>query len=286
MIDIQRLRLPLALLSLIIATPALAQDPTTPPDKPDVFDGDWLTIGAGVAYGPSYEGSDAYVAYPMPAIIGNIGGVGINPRQGGLALDFIDDPRGAKISFQAGPVGRLRFDRNRQIKDPVVAALGKRKVAVELGGTAGFAVNRITNPYDSLSFSVDVRHDVAGAHGGTIIAPGMSFQTPLSRGSFAALSVNAEHVDGKYARYYYSVSPGDSRASGLPVYDARGGWKNVSAGLLGAIDLDGDLTNGGFVVVAGGNYSRLLGSFEDAPVIAQRGTRDQFTAVIGIGYTF
>ena len=283
MIQTPRLRLPFALLPLLIAAPAFAQDR---PTGPTVFDGDFLIVGGGVAYGPSYEGSDAYVAFPVPAIAGRLGGIGISPRPGGLALDFINDPRDAKFSFQLGPAARIRFDRNRQIKDPVVAALGKRGVAVEVGGNAGFSINRITNPYDSLTFGVDVRHDVAGAHDGLVIAPNASFQTPLSKGSFVAINVGAEHVDGKYARYYYSVTPGESLASGLPVYGARGGWKNVSVGTLAAIDLDGDLTNGGFSIFAGGNYSRLLGNFERAPVVSIRGTPDQFTGAVGIGYNF
>lgn len=283
MIQTKRLRLPLALLPLLVAAPAFAQEPAS---GPTVFDDDFLIVGAGVAYVPSYEGSDEYVVTPVPALSGRIGGVGITPRAGGLALDFINDSRDPKISFQIGPVARLRFDRNRQIKDPVVAALGKRDVAVEIGGNVGFSINRITNPYDSLTFSVDVRHDVAGAHDGLVISPNATFQTPLSRGSFVALNMSAEHVDGNYARYYYSVTPGDSVTSGLPVYTAGSGWKNVGAGLIGAIDLDGDLTNGGFSVFVGGNYSRMLGDFKRAPVVSLRGSPDQFTGAIGVGYTF
>lgn len=281
--NVLRLRLPLALLPLLIAAPAVAQDQTR---EPTVFDGDYLTVGVGAAIGPSYEGSDDYVVFPFPAVNGRIAGIGISPRAGGLALDFINDPTDAKISFQLGPVARIRFDRNRQIKDEVVARLGKRDVAVELGGMVGFSINRVTNPYDSLNFSVDVRHDVAGAHDGLVISPGVSFQTPLSKGIYTALSVSAEHVDGKYARYYYSVTPGESVASGLPVYNARSGWKNINAGILTGFDLDGDLTNGGFAVFAGANYSRLLGNFADAPVVSQRGSSNQFTGIIGIGYTF
>ncbi|MET0363107.1 MAG: MipA/OmpV family protein [Sphingobium sp.] len=101
-----------------------------------------------------------------------------------------------------------------------------------------------------------------------------------------ALNASAERVTGKYARYYYSVSPTESLASGLPVYEARGGWKNASVGLLGAVDLDGDLTNGGFSVFAGGNYSRMLGNFRRAPVVDERGSPNQWTGAIGIGYTF
>jgi hypothetical protein len=36
------------------------------------------------------------------------------------------------------------------------------------------------------------------------------------------LAVSAKHVNDDYANYYYSVSPGQSAASGLPIYQAHG----------------------------------------------------------------
>lgn len=274
-----------AFFSTIAAVPAFAQE-NPPPIAESVFDGDYITLGVGAAIGPSYEGSDDYVVFPIPAVQGKVGGVGISPRPGGLALDFIDDPADARVSFQAGPVVRLRFDRNRQVKDDVVKRLGKRDLAVEVGGNFGVSVNQITNPYDSLTFSVDVRADVASAHSGVVIAPGVTFQTPVSRGAFVVLNVGAEHVSDRYASYYYSIGPNGSAASGLPQFNADGGWKNLSAGLAGAVDLDGDLTNGGFAIFAAANYSRLLGDFKDAPTTSIRGSANQFVGALGIGYTF
>lgn len=282
---IQKKRTAVAAFALLALTaiPAAAQDRLS---RESVFDGDYLTIGAGLAVAPSYEGSDDYRLFPAPAFAGRIGGVGITPRPAGFALDFIKDPKDAKFSFQLGPVLRVRFDRNRGIEDDVVWALGKKKVAWEVGGNAGFSINRITNPYDSLTFSVDVRGDVGSAHKGVIVTPNISFNTPLSKASFVAINVSADHVDGKFARYYYSVTPEGNQASGLPIYDAQSGWKNASVNLLGSLDLDGDLTNGGFALFAGGGYSRMLGNFRRAPVVDLRGSPNQWTGAIGIGYTF
>ena len=271
-------------ITLSAISPAAAQDDL--PKQPTVFDGDFLTVGAGAAITPSYEGSDDYIVTPVPAVAGRIGGVGITPRAAGVALDFINDPDDAKIKMQLGPVVRLRFGRTRSIKDDVVARLGELDTAVEVGGNLGISITGITNPYDSLTFSVDARWDVAGAHRGEVFAPNATFQTPLSRGSFAALNISGEYVDDNYADYYFGVSQAGSVASGLRPYQARGGWKNVSGGLIGAIDLDGDLTNGGWAIFAAGNYSRLLGSFERSPIVADRGSANQWTGALGIGYTF
>lgn len=250
-----------------------------------VFDGDFLTVGAGLAYGPSYEGADEQSVFPVGGVLGRVGPVTISPRPAGAALDLIPDS-GNKLSFSLGPVARARFGRTRNIKDPAIAALGTRKTAIELGGTAGVTLHRLTNPYDMLSFSLDVRWDVANAHRGTVVAPSLTYLTPLSRGSAVALNIAAEHVDTAYARYYFDVSPAGTIASGLPGYRARAGWKSAGATLTGVVDLDGNLLNGGFALVGGIAYTRLLGSVRDSPIVAERGAADQLYGALGVAFTF
>lgn len=255
-------------------------------DKPSsVFDGDYLTLGIGGAYGPSFEGADENSVYPMGGVMGRIGPITINPRIAGIALDVIPDV-GNKVNFSLGPVVRARLERTRSIKDVAVAALGSRDMAVEVGGTAGVSINRLTNPYDSLSFGVDLRWDVAKAHRGSIVTPSMTYLTPLSRATAAVLNISAEHVDTDYARYYYDVSPAGALASGLPTYTARSGWKSAGATLMGVVDLDGNLLNGGFVLVGGVGYTRMLGNIRQSPIIAERGSANQLVGAIGVGYTF
>lgn len=278
-----------ALLSfgLALSAPLHAQEGVLPgPVERSVFDGDYLTAGVGVAVGPSYEGSDDYTLSPLPVVLGSFGGIDFQPRGPGIALDFIPDRDGAKVDFILGPVVRARFDRQNSIKDPVVRSLGKLDFAVEVGPFAGVQVNRVLNPYDSLTAQVDVRWDVAGAHNGMVVFPSLTYFTPLSRGVVTSLSVNGEYVDDDYADYYFSISPAGSAASGLPTFTADSGWKNVGATILTAVDLDGDVTNGGFGLIFLGSYSRLLGDPKRSPVTSIRGSADQWFGAIGVGYTF
>ncbi|MAC12253.1 MAG: structural protein MipA [Sphingorhabdus sp.] len=272
----------------LIAVPALAQQAPAniPPLEDTVYAGDWVTIGGGVGVSPSYEGSDDYVFFPVPAAAGSVGGVNFQPKGTGIGADIINDPDDAKVGFVFGPVARVRLDRTRQIKDDVVKRLGKLDTAVELGAQAGIQYSGIITPYDTLSATVDVVWDVAGAHKGRVITPSVSFLTPVSRGAAVVLSVSADHVDDNFAEYYYSISPSGSLASGLPTYNAKGGFQSVGANLLGTYDLDGDLTNGGFAIFGLAGYSRILGNFADSPIVADRGSADQFIGGIGIGYTF
>lgn len=282
--------------ALLLATAAQAQDEPPPPDPlsqgpdapkaPTVFDGDYLMVGVGAAYGPGYEGSDSYVAFPVAGFQGRLLGLTVSPRPAGAAIDLVNEPGDRKIAITFGPVARARFDRNKQIRDPAVLALGKRDVAIEVGGTAGVAFNRITNPYDSLSFGVDVRKDVAGAHDGLIVQPSIGFLTPLSTGIGVMANVSADHVSDEYAHYYFDVTPAGAAASGLPRYTARGGWKSAAASLITMFDLDNNLANGGFSIVTGVSYSRLLGNFARSPIVSLRGEKNQFLMGAGIAFTF
>jgi outer membrane scaffolding protein for murein synthesis (MipA/OmpV family) len=268
--------------ALLLASPAVAQDAAS---EPSVFDGDYLSIGAGAAYGPSYAGSDDYVVYPVPLVQGSFHGVGIDPRSGGLALDFIPDPDKG-TGFNLGVAARVRMDRAHKIKDPVVRSLGKLDTAVEVGPTAGVTVAQVLNPYDSLTFTADALWDVAGAHKGMVVDPSVSYFTPLSRGIAASLSLSAEYADGKFADYYYTISPAGSAASGLPVFNAGSGFTRAGANVLLGFDLDGNLENGGLALVVVGGYSRMLGDANRSPVTSIRGSADQWLGAVGLGFTF
>ncbi len=250
-----------------------------------VYDDTWLSLGLGIGYAPSYDGSDDYVFFPAPLIQGKIAGIGIQPRPAGIAFDVIPDS-GEGPGFTLGPVARMRLNRSRQIKDPVVEAAGELKKAIEVGGQAGLSIPKVLNPYDSLSFGVDALWDVNGAHEGMTLSPSVTYFTPLSRGIAASLSLSAERGDDDFMRYYYSVTPAQSAASGLPQFTAGSGWTKAGATLLLGIDFDGDLTNGGLAAVLVGGHSEMLGDAKDSPYTSIRGSAGQWFGAVGVGYTF
>ena len=256
------------------------------PDR-GVFAGDWVTVGIGAGYAPSYEGSDDYVLFPAPIAQGSIGGIDFGARGPGLYADLIADGNSdSNVKFLAGPLFRVRLDRNSKIKDPVVRALGKEDVAIEVGATAGVSFSKVLNPFDTLSISSDIQWDVAGAHKGRLITPGVSYSTPLSEAIFTSLSFSATHVDGNYADTYFSIDALGSAVSGLPAYDADGGWKSYGASLLGGVDLSGDARDGGWGMFGLASYSRLTGDAKRSPVTSIRGDADQWFLAAGVSYTF
>ncbi len=283
----------LAAISITLAAaPVAAQAPeaeSAKADAPDrgVFAGDWLTLGIGVGYGPSYEGSDDYTVFPAPLAQGSVGGLEFGARGPGLYVDLIaDGDNESNVKFLAGPLFRVRLDRNSKIKDPVVRSLGKEDVAIEVGATAGISFSKVLNPYDTLTISGDIQWDVAKAHRGRLITPAVSYSTPLSKAIFTNLSLSAVHVDDNYADTYFSIDTLGSAASGLPVFDADGGWKSYGATLLGGVDLSGDARDGGWGTFALVSYSRLTGDAKRSPVTSIRGDADQWFFAAGVSYTF
>ena len=277
-------------ISAAFCAPASAQDSEAPVvDTSDrgVFAGDWVTVGIGAGYGPSYDGSDDYVLFPAPLAQGSVGGIEFGVRGPGLYADLIADSNSdSNVKFLAGPLLRVRMDRNSNIKDPVVASLGKIDVAVEVGATAGVSFSKVINPYDTLTIGSDIQWDVAGAHKGRVITPSVTYSTPLSTAIFTSVIVSATHIDGNYADTYYSIDQAGSTASGLPQFDADGGWKSYGAILLGGVDLSGDARDGGWGVYSFVSYSRLTEDAARSPVTSLRGDADQWFVAGGISYTF
>jgi len=269
-------------LACLIAMPASAQEEPTE----NVLDGDHLTVGVGVVYVPSYRGSDDYVVTPIPLVRGKFKGIDINPRVAGVALDFIPDDRESGFGFSLGPVATVSFNRSRRIRDDVVRAAGKLDPAIEVGASAGITKYRVLHEYDALTLSADVKWDVNGAHKGMVVTPAISYATPLSPALVAVIAVSARHVDDDFARYYYSVTPEQSAASGLPGYAAESGWDSANASMLVNYDLSGDVRDGGLSLFGIANYSRMLNDGKDTPFTAIRGDADQFIVGAGVAYTF
>jgi outer membrane scaffolding protein for murein synthesis (MipA/OmpV family) len=267
--------------SAALAVPAAAQEE----------DHNSLTVGLGVAAVPTYEGSDDYRVLPLPQLRGKVADRSFWTRGPALYVDALPDTDGEGWDVELGPVVGARFDRSsrKAINDPQVEALGKRDVAVEVGGFVGFGkTGIITSAYDNLSARVAVTKDVAGAHGSIIVSPQIEYFTPLSTKSFVGLGLSADYVGKKFGRYYFDVTPAGSLASGLPVYSRAGdkaGFRRMTASLAGGYSLSGDLRRGWALFGVLG-YSRMLGRYADAPVVAIAGSRNQWIGALGVGYTF
>lgn len=271
------------------ANPAAPGTPARPRSKV-VFDETWITIGLGAGMVPSYAGSNDYIAFPLPLIVGRVAGIGISPNGPGFVLDF-NSPAPAMgprkeptISF--GPAFRFRNDRNNRIRDDVVARAGKLDAALEVGGAVGINFPGLINRFDQLTIGAQVRWDVLGAHDGLIIEPQIGYRAPVARSTAVQVQVGAEFVDDNFADYYFTVTPEQALATGLPQFRADGGLNRVGLTAIVSRDLDGNPLSGGWSIYGIGGYSRLVGDSADTPFTRVRGDANQFIAGLGVGYTF
>jgi outer membrane protein len=281
-------RIAALLFPLLLASPALAQEETAaaPVIDPAALDGDRLTIGIGAGYVPSYEGSDDMVVSPVPAATGRISGINFTLRGNRAFADVIPTRGGPGWDFQLGPILSVNFNRHAQIRDTQVKALGKLPIAIEAGGFVGIGRQGVvTSDYDKFSIGVGYIHDVGKVHRSYVITPTIDYMTPLSRKALVAINLSADYMGEGYASTYFDVSAAGSAASGLPVFSADKGWKDWNLGAVAMVSLTGDLT-GGLQAVGGVNYRRLLNDAGDSPITSIAGTRDQWSGILGLAYTF
>ena len=275
--------------SAAFAVPAAAQEAGTAarPTAADL-DRDTVTIGIGAGYIPDYDGSNDYRLTPLPGAIGSIKGFNFTVLGNRASVDLIPDKSGPGIDLQLGPIAVINFDRSdhKSIDDARVAALPERSTAIELGGYVGIGkTGVITSDYDRLSLSVSYRHDISGVNHSGVWQPSVSYMTPLSMKAAVALFGSIQHVGHGYNQTYFGITPDDSIASGLPAYSAHGGWKDYSLGGAFVYSLTGDLLHG-MKLVAGANYTRLLNSAADSPIVRTAGSRSQWLGAVGLAYTF
>ena len=100
-----------------------------------------------------------------------------------------------------------------------------------------------------------------------------------------AVSLSAEWAGDDYAEYYYSIDPAGSLASGLPVFDADGGFKHWRVGLFANQSLSGNLLHG-WSIFGVGLYTKLSGDFADSPIVDDRGSSSQWFGGRGVADTW
>lgn len=283
-------RLALAAFPLSFASPAVAQEAESvaveqAPVPEEFTPGDSITLALGAAYGPDYEGSDDYRAIPGAFVRADIGGVSIVTRGLKVFAD-IAPPSDGKVEFNGGPIAGVRLSRTGDVDDPRVDVLPELKTAIEVGAFAGVSVKQLTNPYDSLTFRFDAVKDVGGAHGDWVFTPNVYFSTPLSLKTFAVVSAAMDITGNDFNDYYFGITPTEATLHPeLVPYDPDGGAKSYTIGLLVGQSLEETILEG-WSLIGTVNYKRMIGDPADSPLVADFGSRTQWFAAAGIGYTF
>ncbi len=219
-----------------------------------------LSIGIGPEYRPDYFGSDDFEWVADPEVF-------VKFRN----FVFLDND-GADIAlvgfsgFSFGPSLRVVGDRDE--KDNIaLTGLGDIDRTLEIGGFAA------TKFVDRILVRFKIRKGIVGGHDGLIVdAAGTALLFRYGRLS-TSVSANATWVGERYADTFFSVTPAQSLASGLPVYDAPRGMRDIGGSFNAYINIGKKWSLNPYVT-----YSYIFDSFAETPIIAQYGDRNQYRA--------
>jgi outer membrane protein len=269
----------LAALGIIVAAfePASAQTAFTLPAPPFELpvlpspSGSWTaTVGLGGEYRPDFEGSKNWMLLPVPIISIRRAGSMANfrgPRDStGIALiDF--------GNLRVGPAAKFVAAR-KSADHSELNGLGDVKAAFELGGFVEYYAA------DWLRLRSELRQGVGG-HKGTVADVSADFIVPLVDRLTISAGPRFTWKSTKATAPYFGVDAAQSLASGLPVFDAKGGAHAVGFGSQIAYRI-----NPQWEVRAYVEYEKLLGDAANSPLVALRGSSNQTTVGLGASYSF
>jgi outer membrane protein len=227
-----------------------------------------VRVGAGAQLQPAYPGADKDKVGPLFHL--DIAR-GTNP----FRFKGPDDPAGISLidthGFSAGP--EVNLQRRRKDSD-VGAPVGNVRTTIEAGAFA---------QYDDLS-SFRVRGDIRkglGGHNGIVGSVGADkYWRDSDRYTFS-VGPRVLFSNSRYQEAYFGVTPAASAATGLPVYRPKSGIHAVALASGVTYQMSARFGLFGF-----GRYERLVGDAAKSPIVRAFGSRNQYSAGLGLTYTF
>ena len=233
--------------------------------------GNWTVMaGIGGEYTPDFVGSKNGKLMPIPIF---------SIRRAGSVDQFRGPRDSASIAlfdvgnFRAGPAFKYVASR-RSDKYAELTGLGDVKAPYELGGFVEYF------PVDWLRLRSELRQGMGG-NTGTVADVSADVIVPLIQRLTISAGPRFTWKSTKATAPYFGVDAVQSVASGLPMYDARGGAHSVGFG--GQISYR---INPQWEVHAYVEYEKLLGDAADSPLVKLRGSSNQTTIGLGASYSF
>jgi outer membrane protein len=233
--------------------------------------GTWtVMVGVGGEYKPDFEGANRSMLSPVPIFA---------IRHAGSTEQFRGPRDSASIALidfgdlRAGPAGKFVSSRKANSYSEL-NGLGDIGTAVELGGFVEYY------PVDWFRTRGELRQGVGGRHGvvadlsADVIVPVIQRFTISAGPRFTWESTNATSP-------YFGIDAAQAMATGLPIFDAKGGAHSVGAGAQVSYRIDPQWEVHSYV-----EYERLLGDAAKSPLVTVRGSPNQTTFGIAASYSF
>jgi MipA family protein len=254
----------------VLASATRAADIATPPMPPS-SSGWIITIGGDARDVPKYMGSNASTVVGVPYFDFRRPGSpeGFHSPRDGTGIALFDNG-----VWAIGPVGSLIWQR-RQSDSAQLNGLGDVGFTYEFGGFIDYW------PARWLRMRVEALKAFGGADGAAANLA-MDAVMPLSPALTWSGGPRARAVTSGLESPYFSITPAQSMRSGLPVFNAGGGWQAVGAGTQLKYRLNPVWATYGLV-----EYEKLVGPTASSPIVTgPGGNSTQWTVGIGLTYAF
>jgi outer membrane protein len=227
-------------------------------------------IGIGGDYKPDFEGANHSMFSPVPIF---------SIRRAGSTEQFRgprDSSSIALIDFgdlRAGPAGKFVAGR-KSFNYSELNGLGDINTAVELGGFVEYY------PVDWFRTRAELRQGVVGHHG-TVADLSADFIVPVIQRLTVSAGPRFTWESNQATAPYFGVDAVQALASGLPMFNARGGAHSVGVGAQVSYRINPQWEVHSYL-----EYEKLLGDAAASPLVTLRGSANQTTFGVGASYSF
>lgn len=233
-------------------------------------------FGLAVGAYPDYFGSDDNAVGAIP--------IGRAPLGGERYISLIaTDVRINLLNsscWRLGPEIFYRFGRD-DVDDEVVSRMHEIDNSTDLGLFGGYSWKDPQEIRKQAGFNVWGLWDVSGVHDGWTAGVSVYGMYPVARPVTIAVGAGTTYGSEEYMDAYFGVTETDSMTSGLLPYTADGGMRDARGWVAFILHLSPKWhTSIGLL------YSRMLGDATDSPIVAERGTEDQFIYGAGVLYSW
>lgn len=266
------------------APESLAMDQSAPVESLDVTT---VKLGLGALALPDFEGSKDYSVLPVPLVeIENWHRFSLSLRGLSYLLYHVENDAKSpfrKIEFSIQPILGPSASR-KEDNDFLFLSRGANRYlrglgVVDTGLDVGTDVLFRTGPVRT---RLSLRQEVAGGHDGLTAELGVGTRAPLSNRTWLGLEAATTWADDDYMDAFFSIDRTQAFRSIYRRYDANADFKDVSI----ALKLDHEFTEH-VSLLAIARYARLLGDAAESPIVTgPGGSEDQFTALLGLTYTW
>lgn len=244
-----------------------SDDPLLPDFDLGPLPGFQLTLGAGPAFLPRYEGDDSYKLRARPRIRIRFKDI-VDLDTGGAAVALI-----RTLRLRAGPVLTIRGGRSEK-DSPDLIGLRESGTSIETGVFGRFTLGKWT-------IGGRIAQDIIDGHGGALAELGLAYQAYLDPRFSVVVGSHATWASNPYMEAFFGVRSRDVARSGLPAYDPAAGFKDVGVEAVLVYRL-----NDAWFLRGVATYELLIGDAAASPLIRERGSRHQFQTALTINRVF